>query len=88
MSRTIGGNPLRNLARRQGKVSEPAPNRRVYTEADRRRLLAPIAVGCLAIKSFGGKSWGGARPTSDDVKLRRTGDRYGYHADHHDLDNL
>jgi hypothetical protein len=60
------------------------PASRPYTEEDRRRLLAPFA-----IRSFGGKSWGGASPRSYDLAQRQqTGDRYGYAADHRDLDSL
>jgi len=91
-SRTIGGNPLRNLAIRQGKVAEPPPvhSRRPYTDADRARLLAPIA-----IRSFGGKSWGGAVPNSLGIPTRNhryTGeaasDRYVHSSDWSDVDHL
>jgi hypothetical protein len=90
MSRTLGGNPLRNAAIRQGKdvsnwpASKPA-TRRPYTEADRARLLAPIR-----IEHFGGKSWGGALsdPSDRDTSKRYAGDRYGYATDWVDLDNF
>jgi len=88
-SRIIGGNPLRNLAIRQGKVAEPAPVHtppRPYTEEDRRRLLAPIR----GAQTYGGKTWGGAFPSNHDNRIARksNGDRYGYVADRNDLDSL
>lgn len=82
-SRIIGGNPLRNLARRQGKVPEAAPVHRVYSEADRRQLLAPIQ-----IRSYGGKSWGGTATRDNDLKSRvQKHERYGWAADWSDLDS-
>lgn len=58
---------------------------KLYTDEDRRRLFAPIQ-----IRSFGGRSWGGAFPAGRDVAIGRkhSGDRYGYVADHRDLDGL
>ena len=57
----------------------------VYTEADRTRLLAPIT-----IRSFGGKSWGGAFPANRDVAVGKkyNDDRYGYATDWADLDHI
>jgi hypothetical protein len=91
-SRTIGGNPLRNLAIRQGKVAEPAPvhspapGPRPYTEEDRRRLLAPIR----GAQTYGGKSWGGAFPRNSlPVSIKRSSydGSFGHPTDR-DLDSL
>lgn len=70
MSRTLGGNPLRNAAIRQGNPLPPrtvgerlkaAADRlrvkkgtRPYTNEDRARLLAPITISC-----FGGRTHAG-----------------------------
>lgn len=94
MGRTIGGNPLRNAAIRQGN---PLPRHRVvttstrhpsvtrpYTDEDRRRLLAPIT-----ISSFGGKSHAGCSHAShDSLRKGQQGDRYGFLGDWADLDRL
>ena len=63
-------------------------DKRPYTEADRRQLLAPIS-----IRSFGGKSWGGAVPNSLGLTTknhRHTGveDRYVQACDQGDVDHL
>lgn len=65
--------------------------RRPYTEADRRKLLAPIT-----IRSFGGKSWGGTYPVNSTENMRNYRHRltgpdetsYGYSADRRDLDAI
>lgn len=69
--------------------STPATRRRAtgfpveYTDEARARLLAPIS-----INRIGGRSWGGAFPTSRDIGIGRkqSGDRYGYVTDWADLD--
>jgi hypothetical protein len=61
----------------------------VYTDAEQARLLAPIS-----IRSFGGKSWGGAVPNSQHIPTRNhrhTGesfDRYAQSSDWADVDHL
>ncbi len=73
MSRTIGGNPLRNAAIRQGNPLGSVGSRlraaadrlkakkavRPYTDEDRARLLAPIQ-----ITTFGGKTFAGVSRSS------------------------
>lgn len=94
MGKPIGGNPLRNAAIRQGEPwqSKAIANilrphkvkRSVYTEVDRKRLLAPIA-----IRAFGGKAYSGISLNRDDqCNTARVGGRYGFSSDWADLDRL
>lgn len=101
MSRTIGGNPLRNAAIRQGnplrevrhaaqgRESLPTSSRPPYTEEDRARLLAPIS-----IQYVGGKTYAGTSATSGIThrggarQEEDSSDRYAQRSDWADLDRL
>jgi hypothetical protein len=85
MARTIGGNPLRNAARRMGLPLPEKRTPRPYTEEDRRRLLAPISISYV-----GGKSHAGSTSASHENAFakRQQGDRYGFSADWADLDRI
>ncbi len=104
MARTIGGNPLRNAAIRQGN---PLPRKREVPMiwVDPAKLTPkPAVVGKdrpyteedrrrllapINITNFGGKSHAGST-TNRDVNLgkRQQGDRYGYAGDWADLDRI